>query len=320
MAPHIKIAHPWDMPEHQITPESVYWNRRQILRAMGFAGVGAAGLLAGCQNEQKVEEHIQQQAQTLAPLQAPRNAAYTLDRPLTEETVASRYNNFYEFSSGKNDVWERAKFQAEPWKVEITGLVQKPQTFDIDDIRRRMPLEERLYRFRCVEAWAMAVPWTGFPMQALLKHVEPLSSARFVRLTTFPFTDSKSALFTSYPWPYNEGLTMAEAMNDLTLLAVGIYGHALPNQHGAPIRLITPWKYGFKSAKSIARIELTDTQPATFWNTLAANEYDFQANVNPAVPHPRWSQASERIIGTGERRPTLLYNGYAEQVAHLYKA
>ena len=319
MAVCIKIPPRWDMPEHQITPESLYWNRRQILRALGFTGLGMAGVLAGCRSSQEVEQQIQQRAQTLPKLPASRNDDVTLDRPLTEEKVASHYNNFYEFSSGKDDVWELATFQTEPWKVEITGLVHRPQTLDIDDIRRLMPLEERPYRFRCVEAWAMAVPWIGFPMRALLERVEPMAKARFVRLTTFNFQDGKKSLFRDYPWPYNEGLSMAEAMHELTLLAVGIYGHTLPPQHGAPLRLVIPWKYGYKSAKSIVRIELTETQPATFWNTLVPHEYDFPANVNPSVPHPRWSQASERLIGSDERRPTLLYNGYGAYVAQLYK-
>lgn len=318
MAPYIKIPRPWDIPEHRITPEDCYYNRRRILQTMGFTGIGIAGLLAGCQSSQ-TEQQLQQQAATLQALSATKNPTYTLDRPLTEETVAARYNNFYEFSSAKDNVWELAKFPAEPWKVEITGLVHKPQTLDIDDLRQQMPLEERTYRFRCVEAWAMAVPWIGFPLRALLERVEPTAAARFVRFTTFAFNEGKSSLFQAYPWPYNEGLTLAEAMNELTLMAVGIYGHVLPPQHGAPLRLVTPWKYGFKSAKSIARIELTDKQPATFWNTLASHEYSFQANVEPQVPHPRWSQAAERMIGTGERRATLLYNGYEAQVAHLYK-
>jgi sulfoxide reductase catalytic subunit YedY len=245
---------------------------------------------------------------------------FSLDRPLTEEKVAAHYNNFYEFSSGKDDIWELAAFDSEPWKVEITGLVQRPQILDIDAIRRLMPLEERYYRFRCVEAWAMAVPWIGFPMRALLERVEPLAKARFVRLTTFHFQDGRKSLFREYPWPYNEGLSMAEAMHELTLLAVGIYGHTLPPQHGAPLRLVTPWKYGYKSIKSVVRIELTETQPATFWNTLVPNEYDFLANVNPHMPHPRWSQATERMIGSNERRPTLPYNGYGAYVAPLYTA
>jgi sulfoxide reductase catalytic subunit YedY len=319
MAVHIKMPRPWDMPEHQLTPEAVYWNRRQILRVMGVAGLGLAGALAGCKNSEETEQQIQQLVQALPKLSAPRNDAFSLDRPLTEEKVAAHYNNFYEFSSGKEDVWERADFQSEPWQVEITGLVQRPQTLDIDDIRRLMPLEERHYRFRCVEAWAMAVPWIGFPMRALLERVEPLAEARFVRFTTCHFQDQQRALVTKYPWPYNEGLSMAEAMHELTLLAVGIYGHTLPLQHGAPLRLVIPWKYGFKSIKSIVRIELTETQPATFWNTLAPKEYDFLANVDPTVPHPRWSQATERMIGSKERRPTLLYNGYDAYVAPLYQ-
>jgi sulfoxide reductase catalytic subunit YedY len=320
VAVHIKIPQPWDIPEHQITPEALYWNRRQILRAMGLTGVGLAGVLTGCKSDQEVEQQILQRAQALPTLSAAHNDTFSLDRPLTEEKVAAHYNNFYEFSSRKADVWELADFESEPWKVEITGLVQRPQILDIDDIRRLMPLEERHYRFRCVEAWAMAVPWIGFPMRALLERVEPLAKARFVRLTTFHFQDGRQSLLREYPWPYNEGLSMAEAMHELTLLAVGIYGHTLPPQHGAPLRLVTPWKYGFKSIKSVARIELTETQPATFWNTLVPSEYDFLANVNPNVPHPRWSQATERLIGSNERRPTLLYNGYGAYVAPLYTA
>lgn len=319
MAVCIKIPPPWHIPEPRLTPESLYWNRRQILRALGYTGLGVAGVLAGCRSSQEAEQQIQQRAQTLQQLHVPYNASFTLDRPLTEERVASRYNNFYEFSSGKEDVWELARFRSEPWKVEITGLVQHPQTLDIDDIRHLMPLEERHYRFRCVEAWAMAVPWIGFPMRALVERVEPLAKARFVRLTTFNFQEGKKSLFKEYPWPYTEGLSMAEAMHELTLLAVGIYGHTLPPQHGAPLRLVTPWKYGYKSIKSIARIEFTETQPATFWNTLIPHEYDFPANVNPRVPHPRWSQATERMIGSGERRPMLPYNGYEAHVAQLYK-
>jgi sulfoxide reductase catalytic subunit YedY len=318
MAPYIKIAPAWHIPEHRLTPEAAFVNRRDILRTMGFTGLGLAGWLAGCRNSQEIEPKIQQRAKTLTTLSATHHPAFVLDGPLTAETVASRYNNFYEFSSGKNDVWELAQFQTRPWTIEVTGLVQKPQTLDIDDLLRHMPLEERHYRFRCVEAWAMDVPWIGFPLRALLARVEPLAKARYVRFTTYDFREGKGSLFASYPWPYNEGLTMGEAMHDLTLLAVGIYGHELPTQHGAPVRLVTPWKYGFKSIKSVVRLELTETQPATFWNTVAGHEYDFSANVNPGIPHPRWSQATERLIGTGERRPTLLYNGYAQYVGHLY--
>jgi sulfoxide reductase catalytic subunit YedY len=294
-------------------------NRRDMLRVMGFTSLGAAGVLAGCSPHEQTEQEIVQRLQALARLTVQHNTTFRLDRPLTEEKVAARYNNFYEFSSGKGNVWKLAQFTSEPWKIEVTGLVQKPQTFDLDDLRHRMPIEERHYRFRCVEAWAMDIPWIGFPMRALLNRVEPLAQARNVRLTTYDFREGKSSVFSNYPWPYNEGLTLAEAMNPLTLLAVGIYGHVLPKQHGAPVRLVVPWKYGFKSLKSIVRIELTAHQPATFWNTIAPREYDFRANVEPHVPHPRWSQAIERMIGTGERRLTLLYNGYEPYVAHLYK-
>lgn len=320
MAVSIHIPPPWHIPEHQITPESLYWQRRQVLRTLGVTGLGMAGWLAGCRDSQEVERQLQQQVQALPKLDAPRNHDFTLDRPLTAEKVAARYNNFYEFSGGKSDVWELAQFESEPWKVEITGLVHRPQTLDIDDLRRLMPLEERHYRFRCVEAWAMAVPWIGFPMRALVERVEPMAAARFVRLTTCHFQDGPRSFIKHYPWPYTEGLSLAEATHELTLLAVGMYGHTLPSQHGAPLRLVTPWKYGFKSVKSIARIEFIETQPATFWNTLVPREYDFLANVNPGVPHPRWSQASERLIGSEERRPTLLYNGYGASVAHLYPA
>ncbi len=312
MAPLIKMARGWDIPEYRLTPETVYWQRRDILRAMGLAGMGLTGLVAGCGD--RAEQHVQEQARALPKLNAPHHTAYTLTDPLTPELVASRYNNFYEFSSGKGNVWKRARFAPEPWKVEVTGLVHKPQTLDIDDLRRTMPLQERHYRFRCVEAWAMDVPWIGFPMRALLDRVQPLAKATHVRMTTAHFVKRQASLFSNhYPWPYNEGLTLAEAMNELTLLAVGIYGHVLPTQHGAPVRLVVPWKYGFKSIKSVVRIELTDTQPETFWNTVGPREYDFWANVEPHVPHPRWSQATERVLGVKERRRTRLYNRVVPQ-------
>jgi sulfoxide reductase catalytic subunit YedY len=199
-------------------------------------------------------------------------------------------------------------------------LVEKPHVFDIDDLVRALPLEERLYRFRCVEAWAMAVPWTGLPLRALIEKLQPLSSARFVRFVSFMNPDIAPNQSRAYgPWPYTEGLTMGEAMNELALLATGIYGRPLPKQHGAPLRLVVPWKYGFKSIKSIVKIEFTAEQPRTFWNNNRPKEYDFVANVRPDIPHPRWSQATERLIDTGQRRPTLPYNGYGEWVADLYK-
>jgi sulfoxide reductase catalytic subunit YedY len=211
-------------------------------------------------------------------------------------------------------------FQPVPWTLEVGGLVGKPRTFDLEDLLRAFPLEERIYRHRCVEAWAMVVPWTGFPLAALLRQVEPLPSARFVRFVSFERpSEASHQKDRSQPWPYTEGLTLAEASNELAFLATGMYGHPLLKQHGSPVRLVVPWKYGFKSAKAIVRIELTAEQPATFWNTLMPHEYDFWANVNPTVPHPRWSQEKERLLGTGETRPTQRYNGYAEWVAHLYR-
>ncbi|MGH9751086.1 MAG: protein-methionine-sulfoxide reductase catalytic subunit MsrP, partial [Candidatus Polarisedimenticolia bacterium] len=250
---------------------------------------------------------------------ARHNAAFAAERPLTREESAARYNNFYEFTEGK-EVWRHVgRFRTRPWQVEVTGLCERPEVFDIDALARRFPLEERIYRHRCVEAWSMIVPWTGFPLKSLIDQVRPLSSARFVRMLTFLKPDEAPGQKrqTWYAWPYYEGLALEEARNDLAFLATGIYGHALPAQHGAPIRLALPWKYGFKSIKSIVRIELVGNQPRTFWSDFS-NEYDFWANVNPNVPHPRWSQATETLIDTGERVPTRMFNGYHEQVADLY--
>jgi len=317
----IKILPDWLISENHATSESVFMNRRRFLQGLGLAGIGASLGLAGCTT---AEESQQQQRQdlklsTLKSIDATKNSNFTLDRPVTDETIAATYNNFYEFSGGK-DVWQHTDgFNPHPWTVEVSGLVAKPQTLAIEDLIAKMPLEERLYRHRCVETWAMAVPWIGFPFKALIDRVEPQASAKFVKLTTFfrPKQVLRQDL-QNYPWPYTEGLSLAEAMNDLTLLVVGVYGHELPKQHGAPIRLIVPWKYGFKSIKSIDKIEFTAEQPATFWNTLVANEYGFEANVNPNMPHPRWSQSTERMLGTNARYRTMLYNGYEKYVADLY--
>jgi methionine sulfoxide reductase catalytic subunit len=317
-----KILPDWSISENEATSESVFMNRRRFVQQFGLASIGAMTLISGCTSATEKKEAVQQNLKqsNLKSISAPRNLDFSLDRPLTEEYIAATYNNFYEFSGGK-EVWRYVDgFQTSPWTVEISGLVAKPQKIAIEDLIRKMPIEERLYRHRCVETWAMAVPWMGFPMKALIDLVEPKPQAKFVKMTTFfrPKEVSRQDL-PNYPWPYVEGLTMEEATNELTLLVVGIYGHELPKQHGAPLRLVVPWKYGFKSIKSIDRIEFTDTQPATFWNTLVSNEYDFQANVNPKVPHPRWSQATEHMLGTGERRRTLIYNGYEKYVASLYK-
>ncbi|MFQ5491455.1 MAG: protein-methionine-sulfoxide reductase catalytic subunit MsrP [Phycisphaerae bacterium] len=329
----IRREKPWTIPPNMVTPEPAFLNRRQFLSqtAAGAAGVVLIG--GGCAPREAGDQQAVAGSGKSAPLPklkptptsdlypAKRNPAFELDRPVTAERVAARHNNYYEFTTNKAAVWKLAEgFEIRPWQVEVGGLVHKPGKFDIDELVRTMPLEERLYRFRCVEAWAMAVPWTGFPFKALIEKVQVKSDAKFVRMVTVhrPAQMPGIKQMGGYQWPYYEGLSMAEASNELTLLATGIYGHELPAQHGAPIRLVVPWKYGYKSIKSIVKIEFTADRPHTFWNDLTPNEYDFAANVNPEVPHPRWSQASERMIGIGERRPTLLYNGYGQQVAHLY--
>jgi sulfoxide reductase catalytic subunit YedY len=251
---------------------------------------------------------------------AKRDESLVLDRPLTEEHIAASHNNFYELTTDKQAVWQLVgSFRPRPWTIRVVGAVEKPLTIDVED-HVRLGLTERLYRFRCVEAWAMAVPWTGVPLRRFLEHVRPLSSAKYVRFVSFlrKAEAPGQALQPWYPWPYYEGLTIQEATHDLALLATGIYGHALPRQHGAPVRLIVPWKYGFKSIKSIEVVELLDKQPPTFWNDLQPDEYDFNANVAPKVPHPRWSQAQEKMIGTDEIKDTVWLNGYAALVASLY--
>lgn len=329
----IRLPRGWEIPERLATPEDVYLNRRQVLKTLGATAVGTIATLMGC--ALWAEEAAKQAAAVSSPIPgmptpsataklypAKRNERFVLDRPLTDEAVAAQYNNFYEFSFRKSQVSKLVEpFKTRPWTIEVTGLVKKPKIFDIDDLVRKMPLEERLYRHRCVEAWSMAVPWTGFPIHAFLKLVKPLSSAKYLRMLTFNKPEEAVGMNDpNFPWPYYEALTMAEASNDLALFVTGIYGHELTKQHGAPIRLVVPWKYGYKSIKSIVKIEFLDKQPPTFWADLVPREYEFQANVNPEIPHPRWSQASERVLGTQERRATLPYNGYEEFVTSLYKA
>lgn len=321
----------WYIPESRATPESAYLDRRNFLKGAGAVAAGLTLGSAGCADQatraQPAPANADPRFRTSLPstptaglYPAHRNAAFTLDRELTDELVAATYNNFYEFTTTKEQVWRLAEsLSIRPWTVDIAGLVKQPKRWDIDQLIRKLPLEERLYRHRCVEAWAMAVPWTGFPLRSLVDLVQPNSNAKFIRFFSLADKKTMPGLSAGYPWPYNEALTMDEAANDMALIATGIYGHQLPKQHGAPIRLVLPWKYGFKSIKSIVRIEFTDKRPPTFWNTASPQEYGFYANVNPQVPHPRWSQASERLIGTGARRPTLLYNGYADRVADLYK-
>ena len=252
---------------------------------------------------------------------ATRNPKYILDRLLTEELVSARYNNFREFSSEKESVWKMVDgFQTEPWTLQVGGLVHRPQTFDLEQLLRRMPLEECLYRHRCIEGWSMAVPWTGFPFKALIDLVEPLGDARYVLMTSFhrPDVAEGQRIYTSYKWPMRAAITLPEAMNELAFLVTGMYGHELPKSNGAPIRLAVPWKYGFKSIKSIVSIEFTAVEPANLWNEPGTAPHDFYANVNPNDSGPRYSQARERLIGTWKTRPTMPYNGYGAYVAHLY--
>lgn len=241
------------------------------------------------------------------------------ERALTNEQVAARYNNFYEFTGGK-DVWRHVgAFRTDPWTVEVSGLVSRPRVYGLEELLR-MPHEERVYRHRCVEAWAMIVPWSGFPLARLLLAAEPKHAARYVRFTSFsdPAQQPGVAARPWEGWPYYEGLRLDEAMHDLTLLVTGIYGHALPKQHGAPVRVVVPWKYGYKSPKSVVKIELVAERPHTFWNDLAPVQYPFESNVDPTTPHPRWSQLTERLIGTADVRRTLPYNGYGALVRNMY--
>lgn len=304
----IKRRADWEIPESQATPESVYLNRRALL-----AGAGALAL-------SNAAPALAQGDPTGDLYPAKRNASYTLDRPLSAEEDAANYNNFYEFGMSKDIVASSKRLQTRPWTVSIGGMVEKPMEVGVDDLIRKMALEERLYRFRCVEAWSMAVPWTGFPVKALVDFAKPLSGAKYIRFETFMNPRvAPGQTQRWYPWPYTEGLTMAEATSELPLMVTGIYGKPIPTQHGAPLRLIVPWKYGFKSVKSISKISFVAERPKTFWEGLQSSEYGFWANVNPAVPHPRWSQASEQVLGSRNRVPTLIYNGYEAQVAGLYK-
>lgn len=287
---------PWETPERFVTPQALFFERRALLK--GALGAGAA-MFAG------PYAHA---------------ARLSLDEKPTSEDVAANHNNYFEFGSTKRIARAAAALKTSPWRVKIDGLCDSPQDIDLDDLIKAMPIEERIYRHRCVETWAMVVPWTGFALRALLARAGPRPAARYVRLETF--LDPKVAPTqrqTWYPWPYVEAITIEEAMNELAFLVTGAYGKPLHPSFGAPLRLALPWKYGFKSIKSIVKISLVEKRPQTFWEQVQGDEYGFWANVNPAVPHPRWSQANDRVIGVNEIRPTKLFNGYAAEVAHLYK-
>ena len=298
----------WEIPERLATRETLFLDRRGFL-----AGLAAAGALATSGTGGRAEDA--DPSASLYP--AARNDAFKLDRDVTPEKYNLNYNNFYEFSTGKH--LDASALKIRPWTVKLDGLVEKEQTVDLDALIKAMGLEERLYRHRCVEAWSMAIPWTGFPLKKLVAFAKPLSSATYVRFETFLDKKMAPGQRSFMPWPYVEGLTMAEATNDLAFVATGAYGKPISRQQGAPIRLAIPWKYGFKSIKSIVRVSFVDKRPETFWETLGPDEYGFWANVNPDVPHPRWSQAQETFLNDGQLRPTMLYNGYGAEVASLYK-
>ena len=296
----------------EITPKDTYLSRRDFMKAAGLAT--SAALLTACAPSVANAEE--------GPEPVPGSSATDeLGNVVNTFEEITSYNNYYEFSTNKEAVAPLAKnFTTAPWTVEVSGLVNKPKTFGVEDLLSLFPQEERIYRLRCVEAWSMVIPWNGFPLASLLKMVEPTSNAKYLRFeTVYRPEEMKGQGSPFYPWPYQEGLRIDEAMNDLAILATGMYGETMLAQNGAPIRLVVPWKYGFKSIKSIIKIELVTERPNTLWNTIATNEYGFYANVNPEVDHPRWSQASERRIGELSRRPTLPFNGYGEQVASLYK-
>jgi sulfoxide reductase catalytic subunit YedY len=291
-----------DIPSSEITPERLYLGRREFIAAAGLAAASLAAPAA---------------ARALVSAAGRRSAA---DDKLTPYEDVTTYNNYYEFGTGKDEPARNARgFQPRPWTVEVAGEVARPARYDLDDLLRHVTVQERVYRLRCVEAWSMVIPWMGFPVRELIDRVQPTSQARFVEFTTLYAPERMPGERSSVlPWPYVEGLRMDEARHPLTLLVTGLYGRALPNQNGAPLRLVVPWKYGFKGIKAIVRIRFVRTQPQNTWAIAAPDEYGFYANVNPEVDHPRWSQARERRIGEFLRRPTLPFNGYGDQVAQLY--
>jgi methionine sulfoxide reductase catalytic subunit len=305
----------------EITSESD-WNRRAFLKAGAAAlSVAATGIAYRQLNRTGAVVELAEEIPGIIPA-TPADVArgFNLTEAQTPLNSVTSYNNFYEFTTDKEGVAKAAKgFVAKPWQVAVEGMVHKPKVFDLDDLFKIAPLEERIYRMRCVEAWSMVIPWVGIPLAKLIEAVEPMGGAKYVAFETLRdptrFPGQRRA---TLDWPYVEGLRLDEAMHPLTILAVGLYGRMLPAQNGAPLRLVVPWKYGFKGIKSIVKISLTSTPPPSTWNREGPTEYGFYANVNPAVPHPRWSQATEQRIGEGGRRPTLPFNGYAEQVAGLY--
>ena len=312
----VHLKRGWELPERAAVPEETFLDRRRLMQ-----GLAAGPILAATAPFAGLVRPARAAADPTADLYpATRNPAYVLDRPLVDEEITGKYNNFYEFGSHKQISAAAQDLVIRPWTVVFDGAVEKSMTVDIDDLIRRMPLEERVYRHRCVEAWSMTVSWSGFPMKALIDFARPLGKAKYVVMQTFEDAEMAPGQRQFwYPWPYIEGLTMEEATNELAFMVTGAYGKPMAKQFGAPLRLAAPWKYGFKHIKSIVRFNFSETRPVNFWQEIQASEYGFWANVNPEVPHPRWSQASERFLGTGERLPTQLYNGYGDYVADLYR-
>lgn len=319
------------IPSSEITPQHLYLSRRRFMR--GAASLTAGALLAACAPRDQAETSSQaaaapQSTQPVSPTGIPQTAVTGQDRPEFDELGdplnkfddITNYNNYYEFTTDKSAVAFMAKdYPTSPWTVEVGGLVNNPGVYDVDDLRSKFDQEERIYRLRCVEAWSMVIPWVGFPLSSLLKEVDPTSDAKFVRFETIYDPEGMPGQAGPwFDWPYVEGLRLDEAMHDLTMLSTGLYGQQLLPQNGAPIRLVVPWKYGFKSIKSIVRIDLVDEMPTSLWMASAPREYGFYANVNPNVDHPRWSQGTERRIGQLGRKETIMFNGYQEQVASLY--
>ena len=308
----------WEIPEREATPEAVVLGRRALLGA----GAGLGAMIAGPASAQWNIFGRRPNMPDLAarkPLPAPMNAAYEPGRALTPELEATTYNNYYEFGESKS-IYDAAKgFSVEPWTIEIAGQVAKPRKIGFEDLLKQVTLQERVTRHRCVERWAMTVPWVGFPLADLVKLAEPTSKAKYLIFTSAADKKTMPGLNRSYyPWPYVEGVTMQEAANDLSFISVGMYGKVLPTQNGAPLRLTLPWKYGFKHAKAIVKIEFSEKRPVSFWEALNGDEYGFWANINPAVAHPRWSQSTETLLGTDETVPTKIWNGYGEFVAGMY--
>jgi len=315
----------WQISENQVTPEHVFWNRRRVIAAGGgLMAAGSLGAVLGGRlpmepNTAEAAVRMGGPGTVMSPTPALNQKFADARREVTDEEVNSTYNNFYEFGSHKRISEASMALDTEGWNLTVDGMVENTFETGIEDLIGKVDLEERIYRHRCVEAWSMVVPWIGFPLHRLIALAQPLSGAKFVRFETFhdPII-ARGQRQSWYPWPYVEGLTMEEAANDLALLVVGAYGKVLPQQFGAPLRLHLPWKYGFKSIKSIKRITFTDERPVGFWEELAVREYGFWANVNPAVSHPRWSQANERVLGTDNSIPTTIFNGYGAEVALLY--